>query len=146
MIILLQHGGKLTMRIFLIWVILSSVALVACSNENKQPSQSEQFKREVDDLKAKYARGHNVDPVTGKPLGSLDTKIADVPLKKLSIPKVGASESPRNDEIHDTINDAIAILQDPSKAMFDFPRDRRDQVDWVQALEQGFNATRQSQG
>lgn len=57
--------------------------------------------------------------------------------KKLSIPAIGASESPRNDGIHDNENNAIATLQDPTLAMADFPRDRRHQVDWVAALEMG---------
>jgi len=128
------------MRIILLCLMLSGVGIVlfGCVSEQKQAPQSEQFKLDVAAIKAKYASGHNVDPTTGKPVNPLDTSIAAEPLKKLSIPKVGASESPRNDEIHDTVNDAIAILQDPSKAMHDFPRDRRDQVDWVQALEQGF--------
>jgi len=57
--------------------------------------------------------------------------------KTLNDVKVGASESPRNDGIHDNINDAIVILQNPAVAMKDFPRDRRHQVDWVQTLAQG---------
>jgi len=57
--------------------------------------------------------------------------------KKLSTINTSASESPRDDGIHDTINDAIVMLQNPAMAMKDFPRDRRQQVDWVQALEQG---------
>ena len=59
------------------------------------------------------------------------------PGKDLSIPDVGASESPRNDGVHDNFNNNIAVLQDPTKALADFPRDRRYQVDWVAALEQG---------
>jgi c(7)-type cytochrome triheme protein len=62
--------------------------------------------------------------------------------KKLSIPHEGASESPRNDGIHDPANDAIAVLQDPTKALARFPRDRRHQVDWVAALDQGLIAPR----
>lgn len=58
-------------------------------------------------------------------------------LKPLSIPQEGASESPRNDGIHDTQVNSIATLQDPTKALADFPRDRRNQVDWVAALDQG---------
>ncbi|MCG6968841.1 MAG: hypothetical protein LJE85_03650 [Gammaproteobacteria bacterium] len=61
----------------------------------------------------------------------------DSGLKPLSIPQEGASESPRNDGIHDTQTNSIAVLQDPSKAMAAFPRDRRNQVDWVAALDQG---------
>lgn len=61
--------------------------------------------------------------ITGKPLNAID---------------MSTSESPRNDGIHDTFNDAIVALQNPAEAMKDFPRDRRHQVDWVQTLEQGF--------
>lgn len=61
----------------------------------------------------------------------------DLANKPLSIPHEGASESPRNDGIHDTQVNSIAMLQDPTKALADFPRDRRDQVDWVAALDQG---------
>jgi c(7)-type cytochrome triheme protein len=57
--------------------------------------------------------------------------------KSLSIPTEGASESPRNDGIHDTQANSIAVLQDPTKALANFPRDRRNQVDWVAALDQG---------
>jgi len=57
--------------------------------------------------------------------------------KKLNTVNMSPSESPRNDGIHDPANDAIVILQNPSVAMKDFPRDRRQQIDWVQALEQG---------
>jgi len=66
-----------------------------------------------------------------------DAAQAPLPVKKLSIPKIEASVSPRNDEIHDTINNAIDVLQDPTKAMANFPRDRRFQVDWVETLNQG---------
>lgn len=58
--------------------------------------------------------------------------------KKLSIPKITGSVAPRNDEYHDTQNNAIVVLQSPSQAMADFPRDRRNEVNWVQALDQGF--------
>lgn len=57
--------------------------------------------------------------------------------KALSIPHEGASESPRNDGIHDNFNNSIVTLQDPTKALADFPRDRRNQVDWVAALGKG---------
>ena len=57
--------------------------------------------------------------------------------KTLSIPLEGGSESPRNDGIHDDDNQAIAILQDPAVAMAAFPRDRRQQVDWVATLAAG---------
>lgn len=57
--------------------------------------------------------------------------------KKLSIPKITGSVSPRDDKYHDTENNAIVVLQSPTKAMADFPRDRRNEVDWVKTLEQG---------
>ena len=47
-----------------------------------------------------------------------------------------ASESPRNDGIHDALNESLAILQDPAQAMAEFPRDRRGEVDWVLALDE----------
>ncbi|NOX75614.1 MAG: hypothetical protein GXP17_03150 [Gammaproteobacteria bacterium] len=62
--------------------------------------------------------------------------------KLLSVVKPGASESPRDDGIHDLDNDALTVLQDPNVAMKDFPRDRRQQVDWVKALDQGHIAPR----
>jgi len=58
--------------------------------------------------------------------------------KPLSIPKATGSVSPRNDEYHDTDNNAIVVLQSPTKAMVDFPRDRRNEVDWVKTLDGGY--------
>lgn len=60
--------------------------------------------------------------ITGKPLDTVD---------------MGTSESPHNDGIHDPANAAIVMLQNPSEALKDFPRDRRQQIDWGQALDQG---------
>ena len=81
---------------------------------------------------------------SGKYLNPIDKKQSDGrgQVKSLSIPQEGASESPRNDGVHDTQNDAIAVLQDPVKALADFPRDRRNQVDWVAALDQGLISPR----
>ena len=62
--------------------------------------------------------------------------------KKLSIPKITGSVPPRDDEYHDTDNNAIVVLQSPAKAMADFPRDRRNEVNWVKALDEGFIAPR----
>lgn len=58
--------------------------------------------------------------------------------KKLSIPKVTGSVPPRDDEYHDTDNNAIVTLQSPTLAMAKFPRDRRKEVDWVKTLDEGF--------
>lgn len=57
--------------------------------------------------------------------------------KTLSIPKITGSVSPRDDRYHDTDNNAIVVLQSPTKAMAEFPRDRRNEVDWVKTLDQG---------
>jgi len=57
--------------------------------------------------------------------------------KPLAKPANTASESPRSDGLHDKNNDAIAVLQSPTEAMVDFPRDRRMEVDWVKTLDQG---------
>lgn len=58
--------------------------------------------------------------------------------KKLSIPKITGSVPPRDDSYHDTDNSAIVVLQSPTEAMAKFPRDRREEVDWVKALDRGF--------
>ncbi len=60
----------------------------------------------------------------------------------LSVSSEKASASPRNDGIHDTINESLLVLQDPSQAMGKFPRDRRGEVDWVAALAEGLIAPR----
>ena len=57
--------------------------------------------------------------------------------KKLSIPKITGSVPPRDDSYHDTDNNAIVVLQSPTEAMKNFPRDRREEVDWVKTLDQG---------
>ena len=66
-------------------------------------------------------------------------KAAAVAEKKLKVVVAAekASESPRNDGIHDPLNEALAVLQDPTQAMADFPRDRRGEVDWVASLAEG---------
>jgi len=63
------------------------------------------------------------------------------PLKQ-SLAVEQASESPRNDGIHDALNESLKILQDPVQAMADFPRDRRGEVDWVLTLDEELIAPR----
>lgn len=48
------------------------------------------------------------------------------------------------DGIHDPTNPAIQFLQDPVESMKDFPKDRRGEVDWVKALQQGYIEPRKS--
>lgn len=48
------------------------------------------------------------------------------------------------DGIHDPNNPAIHILQDPKESMATFPKDRRGEVDWVKALQDGHIDPRKS--
>lgn len=41
------------------------------------------------------------------------------------------------DGIHDPAVESISILQDPKQSMLHFPKDRRGEVNWVEALDQG---------
>ena len=50
----------------------------------------------------------------------------------------------KSDGIHDPVNEAINTLQQPEKAMKDFPADRRGAVNWAQAIEQGIVDPRMS--
>ena len=42
------------------------------------------------------------------------------------------------DGIHDPTVETIHVLQDPKQAMINFPKDRRGEVNWVEALNQGY--------
>jgi len=48
------------------------------------------------------------------------------------------------DGIHDPMNPAIESLQDPKSSMESLPKDRRGEVDWVKALQQGYIEPRKS--
>jgi len=48
------------------------------------------------------------------------------------------------DGIHDPSGEAINSLQDPAQSMKDFPKDKRGEVDWVKALDQGVIKPRKS--
>ncbi|MGE3481017.1 MAG: hypothetical protein AB7K73_06365, partial [Gammaproteobacteria bacterium] len=48
------------------------------------------------------------------------------------------------DGIHDPTGEAINILQDPAESMKAFPKDKRGEVDWVRALDQGVIKPRKS--
>ncbi len=48
------------------------------------------------------------------------------------------------DGIHDPKGAAIDVLQEPREAMKDFPKDRRGEVDWVRALQEGYINPRKS--
>lgn len=42
-----------------------------------------------------------------------------------------------NDGVHDPANPALPSLQNPDESMANFPKDRRGEVQWVEALKQG---------
>jgi len=48
------------------------------------------------------------------------------------------------DGIHDPSGEAIDVLQNPVESMKDFPKDRRGEVDWVKALQEGYITPRKS--
>lgn len=50
----------------------------------------------------------------------------------------------KKDNIHDPSGSAIGVLQHPEESMKNFPKDRRGEVDWVKALQQGFINPRKS--
>jgi c(7)-type cytochrome triheme protein len=50
----------------------------------------------------------------------------------------------REDRLHDPNNEAIKTLQDPHKAMEDFPYDRRGGINWVKAIDKGIINPRMS--
>ena len=70
--------------------------------------------------------------------------IPDPPRKELSVVTIKSVETLYDDGKHDASNDAIAVLQDPTVALKDFPLDRRQQVNWVKTLEQGLIEPRPS--
>jgi len=53
-------------------------------------------------------------------------------------------ESLEEDGLHDLKNDALSSLQQPVKAMSNFPADRRGGVNWVTAIDQGIINPRMS--
>jgi len=60
-------------------------------------------------------------------------------------PEQPAPRTPLADDgIHDPLNPAIESLQDPKVSMEDLPKDRRGEVDWVKALQQGYIEPRKS--
>lgn len=60
-------------------------------------------------------------------------------------PEQPAPRTPLADDgIHDPLNPAIESLQDPKSSMETLPKDRRGEVDWVKALQQGYIEPRKS--
>ncbi len=72
-------------------------------------------------------------------------KLIPDPLRKeLRVVTIKSVETLYDDGKHDASNDAITVLQDPTVALKDFPLDRRQQVNWVKALDQGLIEPRPS--
>ena len=148
-----------------IYLVLVVAVIVACSSSTEKKPIPEAAQKILEQAKQKQKQKNvavinDSVPVPASEEGgkseaekaAVDARVnqsivntSDVELltgKHLSIPKAGASESVRDDNIHDTHNDAIAILQSPVKAMAKFPRDRRNQVDWVKTLDEGLISPR----
>jgi len=129
------------------WIIIALVSLIlfACFGNSSVAERPAGFDEKIEKLKQEYKHSKMVDkqgnpiidPFTTQGLApqQSNAETPDAP-KKLSIPTVGASESIFDDGVHDPENNAVHTLQNPVEALKDFPRDRRQQVDWVQALNQ----------
>jgi c(7)-type cytochrome triheme protein len=55
-----------------------------------------------------------------------------------------ATETLRDDGLHDPENPAIKALQEPAESLARFPQDRRGGVNWVQAIDQGLIQPRET--
>ena len=80
---------------------------------------------------------------TTEPQASLGL-VSDSSRKEPSIVNMSKLEPQYDNSQHDASNDAFLVLQDPAEALKNFPLDRRQQVNWVQALDQGLIEPRPS--
>jgi c(7)-type cytochrome triheme protein len=115
--------------------LVPALSLTACNTmQEQQAKQTEQSPTEIlaSALPSPPVVEEPEPPTVETPASEPTTLITG---KQLHTVQSGDSESPRNDGIHDSTNAAIDMLQDPRQAMKDFPRDRRQQVDWVKALD-----------
>ena len=127
-------------------VLLAGV--VGCSSEPAQQSQPQPAQATPEELLATELKKAEVQAETVVTAEDKSATVSDslsetdeVQLftgKQLNLPKASGSVAPRNDEFHDTDNNAIVVLQSPTTAMLDFPRDRRNEVDWVKTLDGGY--------
>ena len=79
---------------------------------------------------AKNAAAKTTEPQTSPGL------VSDSSRKEPSIVSKNKVEPQYDNSQHDASNDAFLVLQDPAEALKDFPLDHRQQVNWVQALDQ----------
>ncbi len=59
------------------------------------------------------------------------------PIKELRIVKPEKLKELTQSGIYSADNESLAILQNPTEAMADFPTNRRHEVDWIKALDDG---------
>lgn len=60
------------------------------------------------------------------------------PVNSTTTPDPKAPRNPLGDDgIHDKTNPSIASLQEPNASMKEFPKDRRNEVNWVKAIQSG---------
>jgi c(7)-type cytochrome triheme protein len=114
------------------------IGVAACQNPNSRGADEKSLAPLVAAGPAATANDAEQEPPQPPKL------IPDPPRKKLSIVTPRSLESLREDGKHDETNDALAVLQDPTEAMRDFPVDRRMQVNWVKTLDQGLIEPRAS--
>ncbi len=132
-------------------VIVITAAVVACSSELKKESSPEPQESprdllavELQKAQAQASKESEIQQSSqdlpanqNSPAEQAEDEAILIGGKPLSVPRPTGSVSPRNDEYHDTDNNAIVVLQSPTNAMKDFPRDRRNEVDWVKTLDEG---------
>ena len=129
-------------------VLVLIAFIVGCGSEPAKQSQPETASptpqqllenelKKADAQASAVVATQDQSPVATDTISGLDETLV-IGGKPLSIPKATGSVSPRNDDYHDTENNAIVVLQSPTNAMKDFPRDRRNEVDWVKTLDGGF--------
>ena len=139
-----------SIKFTIVIALLMLATVVACSTESKkQVDEAQATPQSILESELQKAKARSdSDLTTGQPSQVLTENQNTAPDKEedtiliggkhLSVPKPTGSVSPRNDDYHDTENNAIVVLQSPTNAMKDFPRDRRNEVDWVKTLDGGF--------
>ena len=109
-------------------VIVLCVAVVLGSCQTQQPRIA--ATGHVITGTAKNAAAKSTEPKAASGL------VSDLSRKEPSIVRISKVESQFDNSQHDASNDAFLVLQDPAEALKDFPLDHRQQVNWVQALDQ----------
>jgi c(7)-type cytochrome triheme protein len=92
---------------------------------------------------AQYSRHHGRRILAVAGIATAMALLAALPAIALDL-KAPPMTPLAKDGIHDPTGEAINILQDPAQSMKDFPKDRRGEVNWVEALRKGYISPRKS--